>query len=50
MNTTTRPQPVHRKLRTWLLITASCTMIFGIFHHVDHVVRATIQGGRSRRR
>ena len=44
MNATTRPQPVHGKLRTWLLITASCTMIFGILHHVDHVVRGNHSG------
>ncbi len=34
MNATTRLQPVRAKLRTWLLIVASCTMIFGILHHV----------------
>jgi hypothetical protein len=44
MNATARPQPVHGKLRTWLLITASCTMIFGILHHVDHVVRGNHSG------
>ncbi len=44
MNATTRPQPVHVKLRTWLLIVSSCTMIFGILHHVDHVVRGNHSG------
>jgi hypothetical protein len=44
MNATTRPQPVRSKLRTWLLIVASCTMIFGILHHVDHVVRGNHSG------
>jgi hypothetical protein len=44
MNATTRPQPARAKLRTWLLIAASCTMIFGILHHVDHVVRGNHSG------
>jgi hypothetical protein len=44
MNATTRAQPIHGKLRTWLLIVASCTMIFGILHHVDHVVRGNHSG------
>lgn len=44
MNATTRPQPVHGELRTWLLITANCTMIFGILHHVDHVDRGNHSG------
>ena len=44
MNATTRPRPVHVKLRTWLLIRAGCTTIFGILHHVDHVVRGNHSG------
>jgi hypothetical protein len=44
MNDTTRPQPVHVKLRTRLLIGAGCTTIFGILHHVDHVVRGNHSG------
>ncbi len=44
MNATTRPQPVHVKLRTWLMIGAGCTTIFGILHHVDHVVRGNHSG------
>ncbi len=44
MNARTRPQPVRSKLRTWLLIVASCTVIFGILHHVDHVVRGNHSG------
>ena len=44
MNATTRPQPVRATLRTWLLLVASCTMIFGILHHVDHVVRGNHSG------
>jgi hypothetical protein len=44
MNATTRPQPVHVKLRTWLLIGAGCTTIFGILHRVDHVVRGNHSG------
>ncbi len=44
MNATTRPHPVHVKLRTWLMIGASCTTIFGIVHHVDHVVRGDHSG------
>jgi hypothetical protein len=42
MNATTRPQ--HVKLRTWLLIGAGCTTIFGLLHHVDHVVRGNHSG------
>jgi hypothetical protein len=44
MNTTTRPQPVHIKLRTWLLVAASCTTIFAFVHHLDHVVRGNHSG------
>jgi hypothetical protein len=44
MNATTRLQQVHVKLRTWLLIGAGCTTIFGILHHVDHVVRGNHSG------
>src|ERR687893_483409 len=44
MNATTRPQPVHIKLRTSLLVAASCTTIYGFFHHLDHVVRGNHSG------
>ncbi len=44
MNATTRPQPLHVKLRTWLLIGAGCTTIFGIVHHIDHVIRGNHSG------
>jgi hypothetical protein len=44
MNATTRPQPVHIKLRTWLLVAASCTTIFAFVHHLDHVVRGNHSG------
>ncbi len=44
MNATARPHPVHDKLRTWLLIGAGCTTIFGILHHVDHVIRGNHSG------
>lgn len=44
MNSTTRPQPVHIKLRTWLLVAASCTTIFAFVHHLDHVVRGNHSG------
>ena len=37
-------QPVRAKLRTWLLIAAASVTIFGIFHHVDHVVRGNHSG------
>ncbi len=43
-NATTRPQPVHIKLRTWLLVAASCTTIFAFVHHLDHVVRGNHSG------
>ena len=44
MNATTRPRSVRVKMRTWLLIGAGCTTIFGILHHVDHVVRGNHSG------
>ena len=44
MNATTRPQPVHITLRTWLLVAASCTTIFSFVHHLDHVVRGNHSG------
>ena len=44
INATTRPQPVHIKLRTWLLVAASCTTIFAFVHHLDHVVRGNHSG------
>src|ERR671916_1414243 len=44
MNATTRPQPVHAKLRGWLLIAASGTTAFAIMHHTDHVVRGNHSG------
>ena len=37
-------QPVGAKLRTWLLIAAASVTIFGIFHHVDHVIRGNHSG------
>ena len=44
MNVTTKPQPAQIKLRTWLLVAAASVTIFGIFHHVDHVVRGNHTG------
>ena len=44
MNETTRLQPVHAKLRRWLLIAASGTTAFAIMHHTDHVVRGNHSG------
>src|ERR687898_971555 len=44
MNETTRLQPVHAKLRRWLLIAASGTTAFAIMHHTDHVVRGNRSG------
>ena len=44
MNVTTKPQPAQTKLRTWLLVAAASVTIFGIFHHVDHVVRGNHTG------
>ncbi len=37
-------QSMHASLRRWLLIAASGVTIFGIFHHVDHVVRGNHSG------
>jgi hypothetical protein len=44
MNVTTKPQPAQIKLRTWLLVAAASVTIFGIFHHVDHVIRGNHSG------
>ena len=41
---TTRPQLAQTKLRTWLLVAAASVTVFGIFHHVDHVVRGNHSG------
>jgi len=44
MNSEARVQPVHAKLRTWLLVAAGSVTIFGFLHHVDHVVRGNHSG------
>ncbi len=44
MDVTTRPQLAQTKLRTWLLGAAAGVAVFGIFHHVDHVVRGNHSG------
>jgi hypothetical protein len=44
MDVTTRPQPAQTNLRRWLLVAAAGVTIFGIFHHVDHVVRGNHSG------
>ena len=37
-------QPKPAKLRIWLLVLAGCTTVFGLVHHVDHVVRGNHSG------
>ena len=44
MNVSTRLLPVHLKLRRWLLIAATCTTVFAIMHHTDHVSRGNHSG------
>ena len=44
MNTVAEVRSVHAKLRTWLLVAAAGVTIFGIFHHIDHVVRGNHSG------
>ena len=44
MRAEAREQPKRAKLRTWLLVAAAGVTIFGIFHHVDHVVRGNHSG------
>ena len=44
MNATTKPQPIHLKLRRWLLIAATGTTVFAIIHHTDHVIRGNHSG------
>src|ERR687894_3070775 len=36
--------PLRTRLRRWLLVTAAGVTIFGIFHHIDHVVRGNHSG------
>jgi hypothetical protein len=36
--------PGHTEFRIWLLISAGCTTVFGIMHHVDHVIRGNHSG------
>ena len=36
--------PMRASLRRWLLVAATGVTIFGIFHHVDHVVRGNHSG------
>src|SRR5919202_7050004 len=33
------PRSLRKRLRRWLLIAAAVATIFGILHHVDHVIR-----------
>lgn len=35
---------LRTRLRRWLLVAAAAVTIFGIFHHVDHVVRGNHSG------
>jgi hypothetical protein len=44
MSTTAEIQPVRARLRRWLLVAAASVTIFGLFHHVDHVVRGNHSG------
>src|SRR5919107_5730860 len=44
MSAVAEVQPAQAKLRTWLLVAAASVAIFGIFHHVDHVVRGNHSG------
>ena len=37
-------QPAYPRVRRWLLVAATGVTIFGIFHHVDHVVRGNHSG------
>jgi hypothetical protein len=37
-------QSAQAKLRIWLLVAAAGVTIFGIFHHVDHVLRGNHSG------
>ena len=44
MNATTKPRPIHLKLRRWLLFAATGTTVFAIMHHTDHVIRGNHSG------
>jgi hypothetical protein len=44
MSTVAKVRPTYARLRRWLLIAASCTTVFAIMHHTDHVVRGNHSG------
>ncbi len=44
MNAKAGVQQMRARLRSWLLIVAAGVTIFGILHHVDHVVRGNHSG------
>ena len=44
MSTAAEVQPTHTRLQRWLLVAAASVTIFGIMHHVDHVVRGNHSG------
>ena len=44
MSTAAEVQSAQAKLRTWLLVAAASVTIFGLFHHIDHVVRGNHSG------
>jgi hypothetical protein len=39
-----KSQPSDATLRRWLLIAGAAVTIFGIFHHLDHIVRGNHSG------
>jgi Zn-dependent membrane protease YugP len=44
MSAVSRARQERAKLRTWLLVAAASVTVFGVFHHVDHVVRGNHSG------
>ena len=44
MSTLAEPWSQRERLRRWLLIAAAGATIFGILHHVDHVIRGNHSG------
>jgi uncharacterized membrane protein YhaH (DUF805 family) len=44
VNADAEGRPGRAGYRIWLLVAAGCTTVFGIMHHVDHVIRGNHSG------
>ena len=44
VDTTLRTEPDRSRLQRWLMIPAACVTIFGVLHHLDHIIRGNHTG------